>query len=111
MLLSRGAVWLAELLDIGRKPALVVSRLAVSTRLNPVVARITSVERDRALPTAVALGAGEVDGLAHPSWILCHDLATLADGALVEHLDTLSDERIVEVERCLAYVLGLENVA
>jgi len=57
---SRGAVWFVEIPGVGDKPALIVSWRPVQQALNAaIVARITSVEKKRSLPTAVQLDAGE----------------------------------------------------
>lgn len=106
-MLERGDVGWASLPGIGRKPVVVVSTRVVSVALRPVVARITSIERDRPLPTAVALDDGEVAGLPGRSWIICHDLATLVGDEPLERLGVLSPARMVDVEDALRAVLGL----
>lgn len=106
-MLERGDVGWATLPGIGRKPVVVVSSRVVSVALRPVVARITSIERDRPLPTAVALEDGEVAGLPARSWIICHDLATLAGDEPLERLGALSPARMVDVEEALRAVLDL----
>lgn len=105
---ERGDAWLARLPGIGLKPVLIVSRRVVSLRLRPIVVRITSIQRARPIPTAVALEAGELAELPQPSWAICHDLFTLADpAALVQHLGTISPPRQVEVDAALRYTLAL----
>lgn len=104
---ERGAVWSATLPEIGRKPVVLVSAAVVTQRLRPIVARITSVERSRSLPSVVPLEAGEVDGLSEPSFVLCHDLSTLAQGGLVDSLGSLPAPRMLEVERALLFSLGM----
>lgn len=104
---SRGDVGWATLPGTGRKPVVVVSARVVTVALRPVVARITSVQRDRALPTAVALEDGEVAGLPARSWIVCHDLATLVTDEPIEPIGRLSPARMVDVEEALRVVLGL----
>ncbi len=106
-MLERGDVAWASLPGIGRKPVVVVSTRVVSVALRPVVARVTSVERERALPTAVALDDGEVAGLPRHSWIVCHDLATLVTDAPIEPMGRLSPARMVDVENALRATLGL----
>jgi mRNA-degrading endonuclease toxin of MazEF toxin-antitoxin module len=103
----RGAVWTTELPGIGRKPAVILSDHAVTLALRPIVARITSVERPRAVPTAVALGPGEVDGLPEHSYVLCHDLVTVQTDGLIEHMGTVPRERMIEIEDRLAFVFGV----
>lgn len=105
---ERGDVWWARLPDVGRKPVLVVSARVVTLALRPIVARITSVERDRPIPTAVALADDEIAGLPGRSWIVCHDLFTLSDGGLlVERVGALSPARLVDVEDALRAALAL----
>ncbi len=106
-MLERGDVAWASLPGVGRKPVVLVSTRVVSVALRPVVARITSVERDRPLLTAVALEDGEVDGLPRHSWVVCHDLATLVTDEPIEPMGRLSPARMVEVEDALRATLGL----
>jgi mRNA-degrading endonuclease toxin of MazEF toxin-antitoxin module len=106
---ERGDAWLARLPGIGLKPALIVSRRVVSLSLRPVVARITSVDRERSIPTAVALQTGDLGELPQSSWVICHDLFTLPDrSALVQHLGTIPPQRLVEVDAALRYTLSLQ---
>jgi mRNA-degrading endonuclease toxin of MazEF toxin-antitoxin module len=104
----RSAVWTVEIPDIGRKPAVIVSSLPVTLRLNPIVARITSVDRERSLATAVALDADEVDGLPQASFVLGHDLYTLPASDLVKHLGWLQWERMLEVDSAVLTALGVD---
>ena len=104
---ERGEVWLARIEQVGVKPVVLVSDRSVSIALRPIAARITSVERPRAVPTAVALAPGEVDGLPEHSYILCHDLMTLRDGSLVEQVGSVSRRRMVDVEDRLLFVFGM----
>lgn len=106
---ERGAVWTAQLPDVGRKPVVLVSDRAVTLALKPVVARVTSVERPRAMPTAVSIEPGEVEGLTRHSFVLCHDLTTLKDGDLIEHLGDLPAHRLVEIEDRLMFVFALSE--
>jgi len=108
---ERGAVWTARLPDVGRKPVVLVSDRSVTLALKPVVARVTSVERPRAMPTTVPIEPGEVDGLPRRSYILCHDLTTLRDGDLIEHLGDVPSYRLVEIEDRLEFVFGLCGAA
>lgn len=104
---ERGAVWTARLPGIGPKPVVIISDRAVTLALHPIVARITSVERQRAVPTAVAIEPGEVDGLRERSYVLCHDLATLNDGDLVERLGAVPTQRLLDIENRLAFVFRI----
>jgi mRNA-degrading endonuclease toxin of MazEF toxin-antitoxin module len=104
---ERGAVWTARLPGIGPKPVAIVSDRAVTLALHPIVARITSVEHQRAVPTAVAIDPGEVEGLPERSYVLCHDLVTLNDGDLVERLGVLPAQRLLQIEDRLAFVFRI----
>lgn len=104
---ERGAIWTARLPGVGAKPVVIVSDRAVTLALRPIVARITSVERQRAVPTAVAIEPGEVDGLRERSYVLCHDLTTLNDGDLVERLGAVPTRRLLDIENRLAFVLRI----
>jgi mRNA-degrading endonuclease toxin of MazEF toxin-antitoxin module len=104
---ERGAVWTARLPGIGSKPVVIVSDRAVTLALRPIVARITSVERQRAVATAVAIEPGEVDGLRERSYVLCHDLTTLNDGDLVERLGAVPTQRLLDIENRLAFVFRI----
>jgi mRNA-degrading endonuclease toxin of MazEF toxin-antitoxin module len=107
VLLERGDVGWAVLPAIGRKPVVVVSTRVVALALRPIVARIASIERDRPLPTAVALIDGEISGLPSHSWVVCHDLATLVVDVPLEPLGPLSPGRMLEVEDALRAALSL----
>ena len=102
-------MWNARLPGIGLKPALLISRRVVTINLRPIVARISSVPRERAIPpTAVGIAPGEVAGLSQPSWALCHDMFTLlSPDALVERLGQIAPLSLYEVEAALGYTLGL----
>lgn len=106
---ERGAVWTAHLPDVGRKPVVLVSDRAVTLALKPVVARVTSVERPRTMPTVVSIEPGEVEGLTRQSFVLCHDLTTLKDGDLIEHLGDVPSHRLVEIEDRLTFVFALSG--
>jgi mRNA-degrading endonuclease toxin of MazEF toxin-antitoxin module len=104
----RGAVWMVELPDVGRKPAVIISSRLVTLSLNPIVARITSVERERTLATVIPLSPGEIESLPEMSFILAHDLFTLAEGALAKHLGWLRAERMFEVDHAVLTALGVD---
>jgi mRNA-degrading endonuclease toxin of MazEF toxin-antitoxin module len=104
---SRGAVWTAEFPDIGLKPAVIVSSSPVTLRLHPIVARVTSVDRERSLATVVGLDPGEVDGLPQASFVLGHDLYTLPTEGLVTHMGWLQWERMLEVDSAVLTALGI----
>ena len=103
MSFTRGAVWFVAIPDVGDKPALIVSWQPIQQALkSAIVARITSVEKRRSLPTAVQLAPGEA-GLDQGVYVLCHDLFTIDRGLFRRHSATLSPPRLLEVvQRCVA---------
>jgi mRNA interferase MazF len=108
MSLSRGAVWFASLPEIGLKPVAVVSPNFINRALaNVIVARITSVQRPRTLPTFVVLDPDEVPGLPDESIVICHDLFTIPKTLLDRHLGDLSTHRLLQVDTALGVALGL----
>jgi mRNA-degrading endonuclease toxin of MazEF toxin-antitoxin module len=103
---SRGAVWWAAIPTLGNRPVLIVSAQALNRALSEVtVARITAVERERAIATFVALEAGEV--MAERSFVICHNLFTIPVSELREQIATLSASRMLEVEDALRQALDL----
>lgn len=106
----RGAVWMVELPNLGPKPAVIVSSRLVTLKLNPIVARITSVARERTLATVVALSAGEVEDLPEASFVLAHDLFTLGEGGLVTYLGWLQSDRLFEVDEAVLTALGVNTI-
>lgn len=107
MSFTRGAVWFVGIPEVGDKPALIVSWQPVQQALSSaIVARITSVERKRSLPTAVELEAGEA-GLDRGGYVLCHDLFTLDRDLFGRYAGALSPLRLLEVEEALRRALDL----
>ena len=110
MIVDAGEVWWFELPRVGRKPGVVCSRRAVNLRLMPVVARITTVNRERALPTVVELPAGEVEGLVEDGFVLAHDLFLAGPAApAVAPVGRLSARKLVELRGALAWTFGLAD--
>jgi mRNA-degrading endonuclease toxin of MazEF toxin-antitoxin module len=108
VILDAGEVWWFHLPRVGAKPGVVCSRRAVNLRVMPVVARITTVARERTLPTAVAIDAGEVDGLHEPCFALVHDLFLASPAAPpIEQAGRFSARRLVELRRALAWTFAL----
>jgi mRNA-degrading endonuclease toxin of MazEF toxin-antitoxin module len=92
---------------VGDKPALIVSWQPIQEALNAaIVARITSVGKKRALPTAVSLEAGDA-GLDQPGYVLCHDLFTIDRDVFRRYSGTLTANRMLEVEDALRRALDL----
>ena len=110
MIVDAGEVWWFELPRVGRKPGVVCSRRAVNLRLMPVVARITTVDRERGLPTVVALDAGEVEGFDKDGFALAHDLFLAGPAApALAMAGRLSARRLVELRRALAWTFALDG--
>jgi mRNA-degrading endonuclease toxin of MazEF toxin-antitoxin module len=66
-----------------RKIVLIVSRDAMNEAgMNVILARLTSQERYRGLPTAVEVRPSDENGLLETSFVLCHDVLTLPQAAL-----------------------------
>ena len=106
-MIRRGAIYFADLPNVGRKPVLVVSWNAVNAGMRPIVARVTRSWRVRNIPTYVELEAGEAN-LPETSWILCHDLAVLPASLLDEQpAGELSFERMLQVDEALRRALAL----
>jgi mRNA interferase MazF len=104
---TRGAVWFLDIPDVGDKPALIVSWQPIQDALDAaIVARITSAEKKRSLPTAVALEAGEA-GLQRPGYVLCHELFTVDRDRFRRHSGSLAPSRLLEVEDALRRALDL----
>jgi len=104
---SRGAVWFVDIPGVGDKPALIVSWQPIQVALKAaIVARITSVEKKRSLPTAVRLDAGEA-GLDQPGYVLCHDLFTIDRELFRRYSGELTLQKVLEVEDGLRRALDL----
>jgi mRNA-degrading endonuclease toxin of MazEF toxin-antitoxin module len=108
VIVDAGEVWWFELPRVGRKPGVVCSRRAVNLGLMPIVARITTVERERALPTVVRVDAGEIDGLPERSFVLAHDLFLAGPAApALRAAGRLSALKLVELRHALAWAFAL----
>jgi mRNA-degrading endonuclease toxin of MazEF toxin-antitoxin module len=106
-LLERGDVCWADLPSVGRKPVLVVSARVVTLALRSIVVRITSLDRERPIPTAVELADGEVPGLPRRSWVVCHDPFALLGAEDLDPIGRLTPRRMVAVEDALRFALAL----
>ena len=105
---SRGAVWFAAIPGVGDKPVVIVSWDVLNRALESViVARITSVERDRGLPTFVSLDPDDVDGLPLGSFVICHDLFALPK-PLRRFVGFVPTTRLLEIETALRRALDLD---
>jgi mRNA interferase MazF len=103
----RGGIYFADLLEAGDKRVLVVSWNAINHGLrSPIVCLITSNRHTRTLPTDVFIPAGEA-GMDEDSWILCHEIATLAAEDFRREISTVPSTLLVEVEAALRRALDL----
>lgn len=110
MIVDPGEVWWFELPRVGHKPGVVCSRRAVNLSLMPVVARITTVDRDRNLPTAVHLEAGHVDGLEEDCLALAHDLFLAGPAApATTPAGRVGALKLVELRQALAWTFSLTD--
>jgi mRNA interferase MazF len=102
----RGEVWWAELpAPAGRRPVLLLSRdEAYEVRALVTVAPVTT--RIRNIPVEVRLNPA--DGIPRESVVNFDTLTTVPKSVLKERLATLSESRMREVNRALAFALGLE---
>ncbi|MEK6275825.1 MAG: type II toxin-antitoxin system PemK/MazF family toxin [Actinomycetota bacterium] len=109
MSFSRGAVWFVDIPGVGDKPALIVSWQPIQDALKAaIVARITSVDKKRSLPTAVPLESGEA-GLEQAGYVLCHDLFTIDRDLFRRYSGELSLPKVLEVEDALRRALDLSR--
>ena len=104
---KRGAVYFADLEEIGRKLVLIVSDDDVNQHLHPVVCLLTSTNRERSLQTYVTMEPSEA-GVWKRTAILCHALLTIERWRLAEEpLGVVSAETQRKVDGALATALGL----
>ena len=84
----------------------VVSRqILIDSRFSTVVcAPVFST--GEGLSTQVLVGPDQ--GLKHPSWIKCDNLASIRKGALTQYLGSLSAAKIRELNRALKMALDLD---
>jgi mRNA interferase MazF len=92
----------------GRRPALIVQN-DVGNRSAPstVIAAISSAPIKKAYPFVVCLPLGEAN-LSKESFVNCAQLLTIDQGRLLQKLGRLSPQLILEVDKALAYQLGLK---
>ena len=103
----RGGVYYARTAEGGERPVVVVSSDVVSNAMRkPVVCEVTTTVRERMLPTAVRLPAGEA-GLDRDSFALCHEIATVRADRLRREIGVLPAERMSEIENALRVALDL----
>lgn len=114
MVIRQGEVYWLHLFGIGsepagRRPAIIVqadhfNRSAINTA---VVAAITSNLRLGEMPGNVRLRKGEA-GLPQPSVVNVSQLRTVDRSRLSDRIGTVGDDRLDQIRRGLALVLGIE---
>jgi mRNA interferase MazF len=115
MVIRQGEVYWLHLFGIGsepagRRPAIVVqadhfNRSGINTA---VVAAITSNLRLGEMPGNVRLRKGEA-GLPQPSVVNVSQLRTVDRSRLSDRIGAVGDERLAQILRGLALVLGIES--
>lgn len=92
---ARGEVWWCELAEVGRRPAVVLSRDAAIPRLRrALIGPCTTTIRG--IPSEVMLDPGE-DPIPRTSVVNLDSVESVSVGALVERLGRLSDERMRQI--------------
>jgi mRNA interferase MazF len=83
----------------------VISRQAlIDSNFSTVVcARVYS--RGSGLATQISIGQDQ--GLKHPSWIMCDDLASVRKSDLTNFIGSLSQPKIRDLDRALAIAVGI----
>jgi mRNA interferase MazF len=103
--LVRGAVIDIEFPDIGRRPAVVVTRNTLIPLLSSVtVARVTSTVRG--LRTEVGLGPAH--GLDHDSVVNCTDVFTVPKAAVARARGSLGPVELRRLDQALRIALELD---
>lgn len=115
MSIKRGDIYYADLSPVigseqgGIRPVLIVQN-DVGNRYSPTViaAAITSQRAKTSLPTHIALTAQEC-GLSKDSIILLEQVRTIDKKRLKEHMGTLNEYSMSQVDRALSVSFGLGN--
>lgn len=108
--MKRGEVrWYTFELPDKRRPVLILTRNSALSFLSGVtVAPITSTVRD--IPSEVFLSP-EDDGVPSPCAVNLDNVQTVPKHKLGALITTLSPERMAEVERALAFALGMTRAS
>lgn len=113
--MKRGDVYLADLdptrgaEQAGRRPVLVFQNNSLNQVTRTVVViPFTSNLRMARLPSCVMVPAGE-GGLRQDSVAICHQIRALDKSSLLTHWGTLSEARMADIERVLAFTLGMRE--
>ena len=103
----RGEVWWCALPDIGRRPVVVLSRDAATSRLRrALVAPCTTTIRS--LPSEVLLEPGE-DPVPRHSAVNLDSVESVSVAVLVERLGRLADARMRAICDALAIAVACER--
>jgi mRNA interferase MazF len=104
--MRRGEIyWVDFPAPVGRRPAVLVSREeSYSVRSRCIVVPLTRTVRG--IPTEVRLGPA--DGLSKAGVANADEIVTIPRTLLRERITALDSSRIVELDRALAFALGLD---
>ena len=116
MIVKKGDLYFADLSPVvgseqgGVRPVLVVQN-DVGNKYSPtiIVAAVTSQTGKAKLPTHVELAATQ-GGLSKNSVVLLEQLRTIDKRRLKEHIGTLSDNQIPDVDAALGVSLGIAGL-
>ena len=113
--MKRGEIYLADLdptrgsEQAGRRPVLVFQHNLINRFSRTVICiPFTTNLRRAQLPSCLLVLAGE-GGLSRDSVALCHQMRVLDQDRLVTRLGRVSDEMLAEVERVVAFTLGMRG--
>ncbi len=105
--MKRGEIyWVDFPTSVGRRPAVLVSRdESYSVRSRCIVVPLTRTARG--IPTEVRLGP--TDGLSKAGVANADEIVTIPRALLRGRIAELDPSRILELDRALAFALGLES--
>ncbi len=113
MIFIRGEIWLADLNPIrgseqaGIRPVLIFQNDTINRfRTTVITIPFTTNLRRAALPSCVRVAADE-GGLSNDSVVLCHQLRVLDPTRLIRRLGSVSQQTMLEIERCVLFTLGI----
>ncbi len=92
--MNRGEIWWAELPDIGRRPACILTRQAAIPVLNSVLVALAS-RTIRGIPTEMALG--RADGMPADCVLSFDNLLTVPKALLTQRITALAPARLPEL--------------
>lgn len=109
---SRGEIWLADLNptrgheQAGQRPVLIVSTNGFNHGLADLILVVPITSTARQYPFRVQIDS-PMGGLRNRSYVLCDSLRSISKERLVTRLDTVSTEKLAEVEDYLRILLEL----